>query len=86
MQLISTLRQRQRRLPSCKHRPLRRHTPHAEPKLDYKAAGVDIDAGNELVQRIKKLNPEIGGFNGMYPFGAPPDCHHHPHVPHLRAR
>ena len=33
------------------------------------AAGVDIDAGNELVDRIKKLNPSIGGFSGLYPFG-----------------
>ena len=30
---------------------------------------MDIDAGNELVNRIKKLNPEIGGFAGLYPFG-----------------
>ena len=41
-------------------------------KLDYKASGVDIDAGNELVSRIKKLNPEIGGFGGLFPFGMPP--------------
>lgn len=38
--------------------------------LSYKDAGVDIDAGNELVNRIKKLNPAIGGFAGTYPFGA----------------
>mmetsp|Transcript_18686 Transcript_18686/g.56491 ORF Transcript_18686/g.56491 Transcript_18686/m.56491 type:complete len:386 (+) Transcript_18686:167-1324(+) len=37
--------------------------------LSYKDAGVDIDAGNELVNRIKKLNPAIGGFAGTYPFG-----------------
>lgn len=37
--------------------------------LSYKSAGVDIDAGNELVKRIKKLNPSIGGFSGMVPFG-----------------
>jgi hypothetical protein len=30
---------------------------------------VDIDAGNELVKRIQKLNPNIGGFSGMVPFG-----------------
>lgn len=41
-------------------------------KLDYKASGVDIEAGNDLVQRIKKLNPDIGGFNGMFPFGTHP--------------
>ena len=33
--------------------------------LSYKDAGVDIDAGNELVKRIQKLNPNIGGFSGM---------------------
>lgn len=37
--------------------------------LSYKSAGVDIDAGNELVKRIKKMNPNIGGFSGMVPFG-----------------
>jgi phosphoribosylformylglycinamidine cyclo-ligase len=37
--------------------------------LSYKDAGVDIDAGNELVNRIKKLNPSIGGFSGLVPFG-----------------
>lgn len=41
----------------------------SEGGLSYKAAGVDIDAGNELVNRIKKLNPSIGGFSGLYPFG-----------------
>lgn len=30
---------------------------------------MDIDAGNELVKRIQKLNPNIGGFSGMVPFG-----------------
>jgi phosphoribosylformylglycinamidine cyclo-ligase len=37
--------------------------------LSYKAAGVDIDAGDELVKRIQKLNPTIGGFSGLVPFG-----------------
>lgn len=37
--------------------------------LSYRAAGVDIDAGNELVRRIQKMNPNIGGFSGMVPFG-----------------
>jgi len=37
--------------------------------LSYKSAGVDINAGNELVKRIQKLNPNIGGFSGMVPFG-----------------
>ena len=37
--------------------------------LDYRQAGVDIDAGAELVRRIQKLNPSIGGFSGLVPFG-----------------
>jgi phosphoribosylformylglycinamidine cyclo-ligase len=40
-----------------------------EEGLSYKAAGVDIDAGEELVRRIQKLNPNIGGFSGLVPFG-----------------
>ncbi len=31
--------------------------------ITYKKAGVDIDAGNELVRRIKKMAPKIGGFS-----------------------
>lgn len=42
--------------------------------LSYKDAGVDIDAGNELVKRIQKLNPNIGGFSGMVPFGERGRC------------
>ena len=47
----------------------------AEKKLTYKDAGVDIDAGNALVERIKPLvartrRPEvlagIGGFGGLF--------------------
>ncbi|KAG0573220.1 hypothetical protein KC19_VG159200 [Ceratodon purpureus] len=37
--------------------------------LTYKGAGVDIDAGTELVRRIAKMTPGIGGFGGLYPFG-----------------
>ncbi|WOH12761.1 hypothetical protein DCAR_0832269 [Daucus carota subsp. sativus] len=37
--------------------------------LTYKSAGVDIDAGSELVKRIAKMTPGIGGFGGLYPFG-----------------
>src|SRR2546426_10282799 len=45
--------------------------------LDYKKAGVDIDAGNEFVRRIRALvrstfRPEvltdIGGFGGLFRF------------------
>jgi phosphoribosylformylglycinamidine cyclo-ligase len=35
--------------------------------ITYKKSGVDIDAGNELVKRIKKRLPKIGGFGGLFP-------------------
>lgn len=35
--------------------------------ITYKTAGVDIDAGNELVERIKKMAPRIGGFSDGMP-------------------
>src|SRR5881392_4030939 len=47
----------------------------AETVSEYKAAGVDIDAGNETVRRIKLLArstftpgvlPEIGSFGGLF--------------------
>ncbi|MEM7054597.1 MAG: AIR synthase related protein, partial [Pseudomonadota bacterium] len=47
--------------------------------LDYRSAGVDIDAGNTLVERIKPLvratlRPEVmgslGGFGGLFRLGA----------------
>lgn len=37
--------------------------------LTYKDAGVDIDAGSELVRRISKMAPGIGGFGGLFPLG-----------------
>uniref|UniRef100_A0A2N9FRB8 phosphoribosylformylglycinamidine cyclo-ligase n=1 Tax=Fagus sylvatica TaxID=28930 RepID=A0A2N9FRB8_FAGSY len=37
--------------------------------LTYKEAGVDIDAGSELVRRIAKMAPNIGGFGGLFPLG-----------------
>lgn len=37
--------------------------------LTYKDSGVDIDAGTELVRRIAKMAPGIGGFGGLYPLG-----------------
>ncbi|GIL61943.1 hypothetical protein Vafri_16303 [Volvox africanus] len=43
--------------------------PDSEEGLTYKKAGVDIDAGDELVKRIQKMNPNIGGFGGLVPFG-----------------
>ncbi|CDP18001.1 unnamed protein product [Coffea canephora] len=36
-------------------------------RLTYKDAGVDIDAGSDLVRRIAKMAPGIGGFGGLYP-------------------
>ena len=33
--------------------------------MNYKDAGVDIEAGKEFVDKIKKKVPSIGGFNGM---------------------
>jgi phosphoribosylformylglycinamidine cyclo-ligase len=53
--------------------------------LTYKDAGVDIDAGSELVERIKPLvkrtmRPEVlaglGGFGGL--FALPPGRYHEP--------
>jgi phosphoribosylformylglycinamidine cyclo-ligase len=35
--------------------------------ITYKKAGVDVDAGDALVQRIKKMSPLIGGFAGLFP-------------------
>lgn len=35
--------------------------------ITYEQAGVHIDAGNELVRRIKKMAPAIGGFSGLFP-------------------
>ncbi|KAL2937274.1 Phosphoribosylformylglycinamidine cyclo-ligase chloroplastic/mitochondrial [Bienertia sinuspersici] len=37
--------------------------------LTYKDAGVDIDAGTELVRRIAKMVSGIGGFGGLFPYG-----------------
>ncbi len=37
--------------------------------LNYQSSGVDISAGNAFVDRLKKMNPDIGGFGGLFPFG-----------------
>ncbi|MFC1484295.1 phosphoribosylformylglycinamidine cyclo-ligase [Candidatus Neomarinimicrobiota bacterium] len=55
------------------------------PSLSYKASGVDIDAGEAAIRRIKKLakdthGPQVlsglGGFGGLYQF--PTDRYHQP--------
>ena len=35
--------------------------------MNYKDAGVDIEAGNAFVERLKENLPFIGGFGGMFP-------------------
>ena len=35
-------------------------------KTTYKTSGVDIEAGNAFVERLKQKVPTIGGFGGMY--------------------
>ncbi|MFA6431674.1 MAG: phosphoribosylformylglycinamidine cyclo-ligase [Candidatus Margulisiibacteriota bacterium] len=37
--------------------------------ITYKQAGVDVEAGNEVVRRVKKLAKGIGLFGGLFPFG-----------------
>jgi phosphoribosylformylglycinamidine cyclo-ligase len=37
--------------------------------ITYKQAGVDIEAGYEVVRRIKKVAKGIGLFGGLFPFG-----------------
>jgi phosphoribosylformylglycinamidine cyclo-ligase len=37
-------------------------------KWTYKKAGVDIEAGDALVDRIRKRLPAIGDFAGLFPF------------------
>lgn len=35
--------------------------------ITYAKSGVNIDAGNELVRRLKKKLPKVGGFGGSFP-------------------
>ena len=35
-------------------------------KITYKTSGVDIEAGNAFVERLKEKVPTIGGFGGMF--------------------
>ena len=39
--------------------------------MNYKSSGVDIEAGDAFVDRLKTRLPSIGGFNGM--FQIPPE-------------
>jgi len=34
--------------------------------MNYKDSGVDIEAGNAFVERLKEKAPSIGGFSGMF--------------------
>ncbi len=34
--------------------------------MDYKSSGVDIEAGNAFVERLKEKAPSIGGFSGAF--------------------
>ena len=34
--------------------------------MNYKDSGVDIEAGNAIVERLKEKAPAIGGFGGMF--------------------
>ena len=34
--------------------------------MDYKTSGVDIEAGNAFVEKLKNQAPSIGGFGGMF--------------------
>ena len=38
---------------------------HGMSEMNYKDSGVDIEAGNAFVEKIKEKVPNIGGFNGM---------------------
>jgi phosphoribosylformylglycinamidine cyclo-ligase len=38
--------------------------------ITYKSAGVNIDVANDLVKRLKKKLPKIGGFGGLFPIEA----------------
>ena len=60
----------------------RRADPDTRILMDYKQAGVDIDAGNEVVRRIRSLArgtftpgvlSDIGSFGGLFQLGAAGD-------------
>ncbi|MDR1417654.1 MAG: phosphoribosylformylglycinamidine cyclo-ligase [Endomicrobium sp.] len=35
--------------------------------ITYKSAGVNVEVGNELIKKLKKKLPKIGGFGGLFP-------------------
>ncbi|KAK2764917.1 hypothetical protein FQN54_008614 [Arachnomyces sp. PD_36] len=67
-------------------------TTTAQESLTYASAGVSIDAGNDLVKRIKSSvsrtkrpgsDAIIGGFGGTFSLAAANPSHYHPHSPTL---
>ncbi|XP_040993186.1 phosphoribosylformylglycinamidine cyclo-ligase, chloroplastic-like [Juglans microcarpa x Juglans regia] len=58
-----------RRMRNSGHRVFSMTKNSSSDSLTYKDAGVDIDAGSELVHRIAKMAPGIGGFGGLFPLG-----------------
>lgn len=67
-------------------------TPTSTESLTYASAGVSIDAGNELVKRIKSSvsrtkrpgsDAIIGGFGGTFSLAAANPSHYHPESPTL---
>lgn len=75
------------------HRAFRQNQPSAHESLTYASAGVSIDAGNDLVRKIKDsvartkrpgTDASIGGFGGLFSL-ASANPSYHPHSPTLIA-
>ena len=52
---------------------------HTNEKINYRDAGVDVEKGNELVQRLKRIVNDtnqkgviggLGGFGGLFDLGS----------------
>lgn len=37
--------------------------------VTYKEAGVDVEAADSVVEKLRRVCPDIGGFGGLYPLG-----------------